>query len=251
MRRVAAAPMELALVLPLLAALLVGIFTLGRATFAKTSAVTQSRNQAWKKRPDAAAGQTLRLLHDPLASEVSAQSLKTLSPTPVLRKAYQADSRNSTIGHSWDSRALPFRPGQPDFQPHLDELKLAAQNVPGVSPVLVAGLRAFAVTINPATNPVLVVAAAVGSVLNPVVAVTGWTLKYITSPIVQVARLAVEALKALAEATFQFGLARKLGKIIDLMSLALESFDNLYKASRGLPGKWDPNTANRIQGAIP
>src|SRR5262249_29159108 len=104
---------------------------------------------------------------------------------------------------------------------------------------------------NPERNVVLVVIAALGPAQNVVVQVAGWTLKYVMSPIVTAARIVVQALRIAALMSFQFGLASKLGRIANLMALGLEAFDNLYEASRGRPGRWDSNMANRLLNAIP
>jgi hypothetical protein len=251
-RRAGIATLELLMVLPMLVALVAAIFLLGRAAERKTSSATEARQRAWARRPQAPPGDVLQLLNDPLASEVKDQHVERVPPGPLFRGAnFTAESRNHTIARTWDYRLVPFPAGQPGMQPHLDELRKALDNVPMLGGAVVLAVQVFGWTLNPERNVALVVIAALGPAQNIVVQIAGWTLKYLMSPIVEAARIVVEILKAIAEMSFQFGLARKLGRIANLMTLGLEAFDNLYEASRGRPGRWDPNMANRLLNAIP
>jgi hypothetical protein len=246
------ATLELVLVFPLLLSIAAALFILGRATLRKEATATQARNSAWQKRPQAAAGTILHLDHDPLASQVDFTGQKPVQLAPLFKgTTLQAESRSFVLGHTWDFRALPFAPGQGDFRPHADELAKLASAIPGLATGLSGTLAVFAFTINPDRNPLMIVVAVTGRVLNPVVEVAGWILKYPVSWIVTAARIVVKALEWAARLSFQFGLAHFFGRVANLMSLGLEAFDNLYEASRGRPGTWDPGMAGRLLRTIP
>jgi hypothetical protein len=61
----------------------------------------------------------------------------------------------------------------------------------------------------------------------------------------------VKVLERIARWTFQRSLARRLARIANMMSIALDAFDNLYEASRGRPGSWTPGMAQQLGRSLP
>jgi len=221
------------MIFPLLVFLAAGIFLIARAGVGKEAAATHARNKSWEARASAQPGEIYRLTHDPADSRVSGGHSVRVLPGPLFRdSSFNAESAGFAIDRTWDHRDVPFDQVG-DFKLHERPYRLLAGNIPGGETVVpVTAAMAFA--LNPSGNPLLAAAAAVGAAGNVLVRVAGVVLKALGIVFVPI-KAVVEVLRLAARLSFKSGLARRLGRVLDLLDLAGRSFDNLDRASQGLP----------------
>lgn len=239
-RRAGMAPLEFALVFPLLLALVAGMILVARADLAKTLTATRARKAAWDERPQASPGGVLRAYNDPDLSFVGASRELAVTSGPLFGGTpFRAASFAGVIAGTWDARDLPFEPGRPTFDPHRDELRKVLDNLPMAGAIAEVGLGAFALALN-ADGPLYRVADWVGRAANFVVRAAGTVLKISGTPPVLAAKITVDVTRALLAWTSLIPEASGLREYLDSLSrvfgVALDAFNNLYEASRGYLG---------------
>lgn len=242
------ATLEFVLVFPFLCAMVAGIFLVARADVHKTSVVTAARNEAWKKRPNANPGEILKLLNDPMKSEVSGEKTSDV-PKPksslFAGPKFVAQGKNLSVGRTWDRKDLPFNPGRPHLDPHRDELTLLANNIPALGSIVNAGLTMFSISMSPERNPVMIAAAIAGKIANALVKVAGITLHLLSAPlniVLDLLEIAASFLKPIAVfKKWARKMLRFVNNIIKLVRYGLNVFEALYQASKGRPGVWVGN----------
>lgn len=245
------APLEFVFVFPLLLCLTAGLFLIARADVTKSFTATDARHKAWQNRPRVPAGDPLVINADAAESLASRTTLKPVESGPVFPNGFRAESRNSVFANPWDYRDVPFAPGVPTLEPHLDELKMVAGQVPAIGPIIGFTLTATAYALAPDRNFALQAVAFTGRLMNPVIELAGWLLKYVASPAIRAAQIPIEiAMIPLRVASWFSRSARRLlrflERVIDMMNVGLDAADNLYEASRGRPGRWNFNLVRRL-----
>lgn len=233
-RRHGIATIELVLVWPLLLFMIVGVFLMARAGIAKEAAATKARAESYQQRPNVPTGDIFLLKHDPLASQAMGHhAIDVRGPHYMRGTVFEAESFSFTIGRDWNFRDVPF-PRLGPFHIHADVLKLIAKNIPGVGVAIVGVIQAFATTMNPNENPLMLAASVAGQAGNIAIRIAAQYLM-IYYHALQLAKPPLIAGIAAAFASFQWGLAAQLSRALALINFVQRSFVNLNRASQGLP----------------
>lgn len=242
------APLELVMVLPLLAGLFFAMFTIVKASLTRMDAVESARFETWKELPKATTKSQLILNTPRNDGQVQHRAVKTVEFDGWWAGKYSPESSNRTLAGTWDNSVVPFATGQPPFLAHLLPTSMIASQarLGGVtSPVL----RTFSIVMNLPRNPLARVLGAVSRVLMPAVKAAGLILKLLR-PVLSITRALVAVARAIAQATFRRRLARFLGRVMTLLSLGRDAFQELYDASREEEVDW-PAGGLDVGGAFP
>lgn len=154
-RRRAMAPLELAMLFPLLMILVVAVVWAGKAGSARTAALADARGQAWAQRPAAQPGTVLKLEHKPLASVVEQDQENPLKGKPIFsQQAWIALAYSGTTFAEWAHQVIEFArlpKAEVKIIPHMELLvRFGERNPETLSRYsqLVAGVRG-----SPAVHP--------------------------------------------------------------------------------------------------
>ena len=245
-RRRGMAPLEFVFVFPLLLCLTAALFLVARADLSKSFSATDARHRAWAGRAAVPAGEPLTFRADPANSLAARTTLKDVPAGPLFAAGFKAESRNTVFAHPWDKRAVPFTPGHPRFEPHLDELGMVTKQIPVVGTGYGYLMQGSAWLIDPERDPALLLVAGVGSVLNYVVIVAGWILEYITAPALGAVTFGLEVIIDILTVPAWFSRSVRrfrnyLKSVVDMINVGTWACHNLYAASQGRPGNWNGN----------
>lgn len=243
------APLELVMVLPLLAGLFFAMFSIVKASLSRMDAIESARLETWQKVPQTTTTKQLILnkpINDGQAQFVAAESVQLGG---WWGGNYASESRNQTLAGTWDHSVVPFTPRQPAFLVHLTPfLQIADQaRLGGVSQ---AALKLFALGMNLPGNPVFAVAGSVSQAMMPIMVVANTILRVLV-PVLGAIRLVVRLAKIAAEWSLQRGLARFLGRVMNLLSLGETAFTELYDASKKDEEVDWPERGLNVGGAFP
>lgn len=109
-RRRGTAPLEFALVLPLLFAITYAGWWCARAGMTKTAAASEARRTTWEKRPDADPGIAFDLKQEHLKSAVESKIVTAVPGTsPFPGGPYQAHSGSVMTDSVWDEKQFEFK----------------------------------------------------------------------------------------------------------------------------------------------
>lgn len=243
------APLELVMVLPLLAGLFFAMFSIVKASLSRMDTIESARFETWEKLPQTTTTKQLivsKPVNDGQAQVVASESVRIGG---WWGGNYASESRNQTLAGTWDHSVVPFTPRQPAFLVHLTPLLQIADQarLGGVSK---AALKLFAFCMNFPGNPVFAVAGSLSQAMMPVVVVANTILRVLV-PVLGVIRFVVRLAKIAAEWSLQFGLARFLGRVMNLLSLGQTAFTELYDASKDDEEVDWPRGGLDVGGAFP
>lgn len=252
-RRRGIATLELVFIFPLLMLMASAIFVMFRGDVAKESAATRARAQVFRQQNAADAGRVLRIDHNPLDSITSTVRQQPVPLGPLFgRRTTDAVSSASITGRVWDYEDIAFLPAGRTWQPHQVELDAILRNggfPPGID---VGAFDLFSKTLNPEQNPALVGLAVFGRFLNITVRFAGVILEL---PVGTVVRIQLAVIRATAAALRPIrggaALAARLDLFGDFLRVGLDSFHNLYEASKGRAGNWDPKLIDELIRTYP
>ena len=243
------APLELVMVLPLLAGLFFAMFSIVKASLSRMDAIESARLETWKKVPQTTTTKQLILnkpINDGQAQFVAAESVRIGG---WWGGNYASESRNRTLAGTWDHSVVPFSPRQSAFLVHLTPfLQIADQARLG--DVSKAALKLFAFGMNFPANPVFAVAGSVSQAMMPAVVVANTILRGLV-PVLGIIRAVVGVFKWLATLARHRGLARFLGRVMNLLSLGQTAFTELHDASRKDEEVDWPEGGLNVGGAFP
>jgi|GEM_PF-5712433 len=252
-RRRGIATLELVFIFPLLMLMASAIFMMFRGDISKESAATRARAQAFRQQNTADPGRLLLLDHNPLDSTTSTLQQQPVALGPLFGRAVTvAESSASVTGRVWDYRDIPFAPIGQSWKPHTTEYATIARN-PGFPPSITAeAFDLFSLKLNPEVNGGLVGLAVFGRFLNLTVRFAGIILDIQVSPIVRTQLAIIRPVAAVLRLTVGgAALAADLDRFGDFLQVGLDSFDNLYEASQGRPGNWDPKLIDELIRTYP
>jgi len=252
-RRRGIATLELVFIFPLLMLMASAIFMMFRGDVGKESAATRARAQVFRQQNAADAGRVLQIDRNPLDSSTSTIQRQPVPLGPLFgRASTDAVSSASVTGRVWDYKDIAFLPVGRTWQPHRVELDAILRNG-GFPPAIDAGaFDLFALTLDPERNPALVGIAAFGRVANIFVRFAGVILELPVSTVVRV-QLGIIRATAAALRLLRGGaaLAAELDRLGDFLQVGLDSFHNLYEASQGREGNWDPKLIDGLIRTYP
>lgn len=240
--RVGIATLEFIFVFPILLSIVAAIILMARADVHKIAVATAARNDAWKKRTDANPGQILKLLNDPLQSEVTGKSKSVVPRSSIFAEKFTADGQNLATGRPWDRKDLKFKSGQLHLVPHEAELTFIVDNVPGLGAFISSGMTLLTAVMSPERNFVMTTAAAVGKVANVIIRAAGIALYLLSKPLGAVLDVFEFAIDILDMIPFPSKSVKRMIKylknVVRMIRYGLDVFNNLYQASKGRPGVW-------------
>jgi hypothetical protein len=247
-QRTGLAPLEFVLLLPLIAGLIYGLFTISRASLTRFDVIREARNEAWAVRSQTTARKQMILQNprlDGLAAHDATRDFKTRG---WWQGTYPTESRSRTLAGTWDHQEVPFEHRATPFRVHSDPAKLIAAQA-NLGFLVNSAIPVLAVTMNIPANPVVVAAAAVSATAmlavygaNLVLQGTKWPLSGL--------RAVVLAARRIAQLLFQRRLARYLGKIASQMQLGLDAIDQLDNATNQRQLNW-PSGGYNVWGLFP
>ena len=230
------APLELVMLLPLIAGLVYGLFTLTRATLTKLDVVRESRNEAWALREQTKTKRQM-ILHAPGLDGLAAHySTKIFQADGWWQGSYVAESRSRTLAGSWDHKEVPFSTNSTPFRAHTAPAALIASQA-GLQSVIRTILPAMAILMNIPANPAVFTLAFASEATMLGVEGAAGALRFFKDP-VRFLRGLVLIARRIAIWSFRRSLARYLGKLASLMDHGLHAIDQLWKASRQHKVDW-------------
>jgi hypothetical protein len=233
------ATLELVLIFPTLMGLLYFVFLVARADVYKVGTVTAARQQAWQKRPNAAAAGPLSLNQNPQGDEINGSSLQPLAMGPLFGGQTQnAVSQNTLVANTWATPTVPFQSLPQNLSPHTTEMRMIV-NLPWDT--IFGGLTML---FDPGSNPGMITASALGQAANIGIQIDGATLDYIDGGALRLARGGLEIALAIQEATLigcAFDACKPMEEAIAILSFAITTFHNLNEAANGRPGDGTPS----------
>lgn len=243
------APLELVMVLPLLAGLFYAMFSIVKTTLTRMDAVEAARFETWKKLPETTTTRQLILNSPRNDGQSEERAVRSVRLDGWWGGSYSPESSNRTLAGTWDHTVVPFDAGQPPFLAHVKPVSLIADQAKlgGVSAGM---LKTFALFMNLPKNPAVRALGAVSHFTMPIVRIAGIILRTL-KPVLAVTRAAVAVARAVALATFQFRLARFLGRVMRLLSLGMDAFQELYDVSNPEQEVDWPKGGLQVGGAFP
>lgn len=246
--RTGVAPLELVMLLPLIAGLIYGLFTLSRATLTRLDVVREARNQAWAVRERTGTQQQMILESPRLDGLAAHDASKIFQADGWWRGSYSAESRSRTLAGSWDHKEVPFTTAATPFLAHTHPASLIASQA-RLQILAETVLPAMAMLLNIPANPVLIVPIFASEHAMPAVEGASKVLRSLRFPI-RVLRESVLFARRIARWLFQRSLARYLGKLASLMDHGLHAIDQLHNASRQHKIDW-PRGGYDVWGLFP
>ncbi len=243
------APLELVMVLPLLAGLFFAMFTIVKTTLTRMDAVEAARFETWKKLPDTITTKQMILNSPRNDGQSETRAVRNLRLDGWWGGSYSPESSSRTLAGTWDHTVVPFEAGQPQFLAHVKPVSMIAgqANLGGVSAGM---LKAFSLMMNLPKNPAIRALGVVSHFIMPIVRIAGQILR-VLKPVLSVTRAAVAVARSIAQAAFQFRLARFLGRVMQLLSLGTDAFQELYDASNPEQEVDWPSGGLQVGGAFP
>ena len=122
------------MVLPLLAGLSFGLFSIVKIAKSRMKAIEAARYETWNKFPLTKSNQPMALnnpIDDGAAEHIA---IKSEDIDGWWGGTYPSESRNKTLAGTWDHNEVPFNTGQRDFLPHLNVVSEIAEQA-GFRPV--------------------------------------------------------------------------------------------------------------------
>jgi hypothetical protein len=241
------APLELVILMPLVAGLIFGLFTITRASLTRFDVIREARNQAWAIRSQTTTKQQMIFQNPQLDGLAAHDATKDFITKGWWQGTYPTQSNSRTLAGTWDHQEVPFPQRSTPFLMHSEPARLiAAQaNLDFLSSAI--PLLAFAMNIpgNPAT--IIVAAASVGAMLA--VHFANLALQLAKAPLSFLRGVVLWA-RRIAQWFFQRRLARYLGKLADLMQLGRDAIDQLDNATNQRQLDW-PAGGYDVWGLFP